>query len=81
MQVMQVEGLTRENVASHLQKYRLPLRKAAAANSGGETGDGSGSPPGGIAAGTAAPAVRAPGRALEPVARRKTRLRARAAVV
>lgn len=27
MQLMGVEGLTRENVASHLQKYRLQLRK------------------------------------------------------
>ena len=27
MQLMNVEGLTRENVASHLQKYRILLRK------------------------------------------------------
>lgn len=27
MQYMNVEGLTRENVASHLQKYRLSLKK------------------------------------------------------
>lgn len=27
VQLMGVEGLTRENVASHLQKYRLQLRK------------------------------------------------------
>ena len=26
-QLMSVEGLTRENVASHLQKYRLQLKK------------------------------------------------------
>ncbi len=27
MQAMNVEGLTRENVASHLQKFRLQLRR------------------------------------------------------
>lgn len=27
MQMMNVEGLTRENVASHLQKYRLYLNR------------------------------------------------------
>ena len=42
-----MEGLTRENVASHLQKYRLQLRKAAAASGGSEVRDGSTSPPGG----------------------------------
>ncbi|KAB2626964.1 hypothetical protein D8674_020582 [Pyrus ussuriensis x Pyrus communis] len=30
LEVMNVEGLTRENVASHLQKYRMFLRKVAA---------------------------------------------------
>ena len=28
MKIMNVEGLTRENVASHLQKYRIQLKKA-----------------------------------------------------
>lgn len=32
---MNVDGLTRENVASHLQKYRLQLRK----EEGGGEGD------------------------------------------
>lgn len=39
MQLMNVEGLTRENVASHLQKYRLYLKKMEekeAANKGTE---------------------------------------------
>lgn len=27
MQIMNVDGLTRENVASHLQKYRLQLKR------------------------------------------------------
>ena len=31
MQLMSVEGLTRENVASHLQKYRLQLRRSCSA--------------------------------------------------
>jgi SHAQKYF class myb-like DNA-binding protein len=29
LELMRVEGLTRENVASHLQKYRLYLKKAS----------------------------------------------------
>ena len=31
MQSMNVKGITRENVASHLQKYRAQLKKTAAA--------------------------------------------------
>ena len=27
MQLMNIDGLTRENVASHLQKYRMQLKK------------------------------------------------------
>lgn len=34
LELMTVEGLTRENVASHLQKYRLYLKKAAKMDSG-----------------------------------------------
>ncbi len=33
LQMMNVEGMTRENVASHLQKYRLNLKKAAGLSS------------------------------------------------
>lgn len=35
MQMMNVEGLTRENIASHLQKYRIQLKKQE--NQGGDT--------------------------------------------
>lgn len=34
LELMTVDGLTRENVASHLQKYRLYLKKAAKMDSG-----------------------------------------------
>lgn len=34
LELMTVEGLTRENVASHLQKYRLYLKKAAKMDGG-----------------------------------------------
>ncbi|KAL3637109.1 Transcription factor mybc1 [Castilleja foliolosa] len=41
MQLMSVDGLTRENVASHLQKYRLYLKRMQGISSGG-SGGGSG---------------------------------------
>ncbi|MQM00458.1 hypothetical protein Taro_033193 [Colocasia esculenta] len=43
MQLMNVEGLTRENVASHLQKYRLYLKRMQGLSSGG-AGAGAGGP-------------------------------------
>lgn len=38
MQLMSVDGLTRENVASHLQKYRLYLKRMQGLNSGSGIG-------------------------------------------
>ncbi|KAA8517909.1 hypothetical protein F0562_015383 [Nyssa sinensis] len=46
MQLMSVDGLTRENVASHLQKYRLYLKRMQGLSNGGGGGGG-----GGLAAG------------------------------
>ncbi|KAF8104659.1 hypothetical protein N665_0170s0035 [Sinapis alba] len=40
MQLMSVEGLTRENVASHLQKYRLYLRRMQGGNGNGVSAGG-----------------------------------------
>mmetsp|Transcript_23916 Transcript_23916/g.62116 ORF Transcript_23916/g.62116 Transcript_23916/m.62116 type:complete len:408 (+) Transcript_23916:354-1577(+) len=43
MQLMNVDGLTRENVASHLQKFRLHLKRAGGAEEGeGTHGDSDG---------------------------------------
>ncbi|KAK4757356.1 hypothetical protein SAY87_018657 [Trapa incisa] len=42
MQLMSVDGLTRENVASHLQKYRLYLRRMQGLSGGGGNGSGGG---------------------------------------
>ncbi|KAF7803979.1 transcription factor PCL1 [Senna tora] len=40
MQLMSVDGLTRENVASHLQKYRLYLKRMQGLSSGAGAGGG-----------------------------------------
>ncbi|KAK4281985.1 hypothetical protein QN277_013419 [Acacia crassicarpa] len=44
MQLMSVDGLTRENVASHLQKYRLYLKRMQGLSAGGGGGGGGGGP-------------------------------------
>ncbi|CAI0439905.1 unnamed protein product [Linum tenue] len=49
MQLMSVDGLTRENVASHLQKYRLYLKRMQGLSSGGGGGGGGG---GGLSGGS-----------------------------
>ncbi|KAI3446555.1 hypothetical protein Pfo_029510 [Paulownia fortunei] len=41
MQLMSVDGLTRENVASHLQKYRLYLKRMQSISNGGGGGNNS----------------------------------------
>ncbi|GAA0181103.1 hypothetical protein LIER_30200 [Lithospermum erythrorhizon] len=48
MQLMSVDGLTRENVASHLQKYRLYLKRMQGINNGGNGGGGNGNSPVGL---------------------------------
>ncbi|XP_021893418.1 transcription factor MYBC1-like [Carica papaya] len=52
MQLMSVDGLTRENVASHLQKYRLYLKRMQGLSGGGGGAGGNGG--GGGGAGLAA---------------------------
>ncbi|CAL9153643.1 unnamed protein product [Musa hybrid cultivar] len=44
MQLMSVDGLTRENVASHLQKYRLYLKRMQGLSTSGGGGGGGGGP-------------------------------------
>ena len=63
LELMSVEGLTRENVASHLQKYRLYLKKAARM-------DGTGRPPPGMpgVGGPAPPGQAQPGASHGPPA-------------
>lgn len=53
---MHVEGLTRENVASHLQKYRLQLKKENKLDDEGNLIGGSGGPDSGAARDSGEPA-------------------------
>ncbi|CAL9107533.1 Myb-like DNA-binding domain [Musa troglodytarum] len=54
MQLMSVDGLTRENVASHLQKYRLYLKRMQGLSTSGVAGGGGGAGGGPISASDAA---------------------------
>lgn len=58
MQLMSVDGLTRENVASHLQKYRLYLKRMQGISSGsGGGGVSGGGGAGGLASAVSDPAT------------------------
>ncbi|XVF07062.1 hypothetical protein REPUB_Repub06bG0104800 [Reevesia pubescens] len=54
MQLMSVDGLTRENVASHLQKYRLYLKRMQGLSGGGGAGAGANGGAGGAGLGASA---------------------------
>jgi hypothetical protein len=51
LEIMKVEGLTRENVASHLQKYRLYLKRVQGVSGGHQHGAKGGKPAAAAAAG------------------------------
>lgn len=51
MQLMSVDGLTRENVASHLQKYRLYLKRMQGLSGGGGAGGAGGAGAAGLGGG------------------------------
>ncbi|CAN1262676.1 Transcription factor MYBC1, partial [Linum perenne] len=53
MQLISVDGLTRENVASHLQKYRLYLKRMQGLSSSGGGVNGAGGGTGGLSSSTA----------------------------
>ncbi|PKI31943.1 transcription factor MYBC1-like [Punica granatum] len=57
MQLMSVDGLTRENVASHLQKYRLYLKRMQGNGGSGGGGNGGSGGGGGLSAAGADPAT------------------------